>query len=77
MLTRIWFESAPIQYLLFSRGLAVSAATTLGFRGSNILIKIGPGAGGLGPVPTLLTGLYAVAALRQVCLSPTHEQTSI
>ncbi|KZP04064.1 DUF1295-domain-containing protein [Athelia psychrophila] len=57
---------APFQYLLFSRGFAVSTASALGLRASNVLVKAGPGAGGLGPVPTLLTGLYALAALRHV-----------
>ncbi|KAF7980116.1 hypothetical protein HWV62_39533 [Athelia sp. TMB] len=57
---------APIQYMLFSCGLAVSTATTLGIRANSILVTAGPGVGGLGPVPTLLTGMYAVAALRQI-----------
>lgn len=62
------FRSAPLQYLLFSRGLAVSVASTLGLRASNVLVKAGPGVGELGPIPTLLTGMYAVAAVRQVRL---------
>lgn len=61
-----WFESAPIQYLLC--GLMVSAASALGIRASDALVKTGPGTGGLVPVPTLLMGLYAVATARQVPL---------
>ncbi|KIM88145.1 hypothetical protein PILCRDRAFT_814057 [Piloderma croceum F 1598] len=55
---------APFQYLLFSRGWGVKALSTIGLHGNSTLLKEGPGAWGLGPVPTLLTGLYAVAAMR-------------
>jgi hypothetical protein len=58
--------STPFQYLLFSRGWAVKALSAIGLHGNGALLKVGPGAFGLGPVPTLLTGLYAAAAVRHV-----------
>jgi len=57
---------APFQYLMFSRGWAVKALSFVGLHGSNMALKRGPGIGGVGPVPTLLTGLYAAAAVRQI-----------
>jgi len=57
---------APFQYLMFSRGWAVKVLSFVGLHGSNAVLRAGPGAGGLGPVPTLLTVLYAAAAVRQV-----------
>jgi protein-S-isoprenylcysteine O-methyltransferase Ste14 len=57
---------APFQYLMFSRGWAVKALSFVGLHGSNTVLRAGPGAGGLGSVPTLLTVLYAAAAVRQV-----------
>ncbi|KAJ7607390.1 hypothetical protein FB45DRAFT_948196 [Roridomyces roridus] len=55
---------APLQYLMFSEGWAVKALTSVGLRASNILVRAGPGVGGLGPIPTLLVGMYSVASLR-------------
>ncbi|KAF7321063.1 S5A-REDUCTASE domain-containing protein [Mycena chlorophos] len=57
-------SDAPLQYLLFSKGWAVKALTSVGIRASNLLVTTGPGLGGIGPIPTLLTGMYAVASLR-------------
>jgi len=58
---------APFQYLMFSRGWAVKVLSCVGLDGSNmLLLKAGPGIGELGPVPTLLTGLYAAAAVRHM-----------
>jgi len=57
---------APFQYLLFSRGWAVKAMLAVGLHGNNALLKVGPGAGGLGPIPTLLVSLYAAAAVHQI-----------
>src|ERR1700685_3975964 len=51
---------------MFSRGWAVKALSFVGLHGSNTVLRAGPGAGGLGSVPTLLTVLYAAAAVRQV-----------
>jgi len=51
---------------MFSQGWAVKAVTAVGLRASNLLVKAGPGAGGLGPIPTLLTGMYGLAALRHL-----------
>ncbi|KAJ7630023.1 hypothetical protein DFH06DRAFT_1056641 [Mycena polygramma] len=56
---------APLQYLIFTQGWAVKGLTAVGLRASNLLIAAGPGFGGIGPIPTLLTGMYAVAGLRQ------------
>ncbi|KAJ7146125.1 hypothetical protein C8R44DRAFT_756646 [Mycena epipterygia] len=55
---------APLQYLMFTEGWAVKALAAVGLRASNLLVSAGPGVAGLGPVPTLLTGMYAVAGLR-------------
>jgi len=51
---------------MFSRGWAVKALSFVGLQGSNTLLKSGPGDGKLGPVPTLLTSMYTIAAARQV-----------
>jgi hypothetical protein len=59
-------SSTPVQYLLFSRGWAVRVLSAIGLHGNSALLNMGPGAWGLGPVPTLLTGLYAAAAARHV-----------
>ncbi|KAJ7194018.1 hypothetical protein GGX14DRAFT_476765 [Mycena pura] len=58
-------SDAPLQYLMFSKGWAVKGLVAVGLRASNLLVTSGPGVAGLGPVPTLLTGMYAVAGLRQ------------
>ncbi|KAJ7854934.1 hypothetical protein B0H14DRAFT_2508099 [Mycena olivaceomarginata] len=55
---------APLQYMIFTEGWAVKGLTAVGLRASNLLITAGPGVAGLGPIPTLLTGMYAVAGLR-------------
>ncbi|KAF9020016.1 hypothetical protein BDZ89DRAFT_1020440 [Hymenopellis radicata] len=55
---------APLQYALFTQGWAVKALAAIGLRGSNVLVTAGPGVAGLGPIPTLLTGMYAVAGMR-------------
>ncbi|KAF8192671.1 hypothetical protein K438DRAFT_1934965 [Mycena galopus ATCC 62051] len=55
---------APLQYMMFTQGWAVKGLTAVGLRASNLLITAGPGVGDLGPIPTLLTGMYGVAALR-------------
>ncbi|KAJ7452104.1 hypothetical protein B0H11DRAFT_2074311 [Mycena galericulata] len=55
---------APLQYFIFTEGWAVKGLTAVGLRASNLLISTGPGVAGLGPIPTLLTGMYAVAGLR-------------
>ncbi|KAJ7042866.1 hypothetical protein C8F04DRAFT_1075032 [Mycena alexandri] len=57
-------SDAPLQYLIFTQGWAVKGLTAVGLRASNLLITAGPGVAGLGPIPTLLTGMYAVAGLR-------------
>ncbi|KAJ7153514.1 hypothetical protein C8R43DRAFT_1235475 [Mycena crocata] len=57
-------SDAPLQYLMFSQGWAVKSLAAVGLRASNLLISSGPGVAGLGPIPTLLTGMYAVAGLR-------------
>ncbi|KAJ7190140.1 hypothetical protein GGX14DRAFT_606487 [Mycena pura] len=59
-------SAAPLQYLMFSKGWAVKGLVAVGLRASNRLVTSGPGIAGLGPVPTLLTGMYAVAGLRHV-----------
>jgi len=67
--TLVWLGRGldiPFQYLMFSRGWAVKTLSFVGLHGSNMVLKAGPGAGGLGPVPTLLTGLYAAAVVRQL-----------
>jgi len=51
---------------MFSRGWAVKGLSAVGLRASNLLVTTGPGYGGLGPVPTLLTGMYSLAALRHL-----------
>ncbi|KAF7364242.1 S5A-REDUCTASE domain-containing protein [Mycena sanguinolenta] len=56
---------APLQYTMFARGLAVKGLASVGLRASNVLVTAVPGFGGLGPIPTLLTGMYAVAGIRQ------------
>ncbi|KAJ7270700.1 hypothetical protein B0H12DRAFT_1229187 [Mycena haematopus] len=55
---------APLQYAMFTEGWAVKALAAVGLRASNLLVTAGPGVAGLGPIPTLLTGMYAVSALR-------------
>jgi len=66
----LWYlgraADAPFQYLMFSRGWAVKALTAVGLHGSNVLLKAGPGVGELGPIPTVLIGLYAAASMRQI-----------
>ncbi|KAJ7630014.1 hypothetical protein DFH06DRAFT_1101999 [Mycena polygramma] len=57
-------SDAPLQYMIFTQGWAVKGLAAVGLRASNLLISAGPGVGGLGPIPTLLTGMYAVAGLR-------------
>jgi hypothetical protein len=52
--------------MIFTEGWAVKGLTAVGLRASNLLITAGPGVAGLGPIPTLLTGMYAVAGLRHV-----------
>ncbi|KAF7363222.1 S5A-REDUCTASE domain-containing protein [Mycena venus] len=54
----------PLQYLMFTQGWAVKCLTAVGLRASNVLVAAGPGVAGLGPIPTLLTGMYAVAGIR-------------
>ncbi|KAJ6519046.1 hypothetical protein C8R45DRAFT_11707 [Mycena sanguinolenta] len=55
---------APLQYTMFAQGLAVKGLTGVGLRASNVLVTDGPGFAGLGPIPTLLTGMYAMAGIR-------------
>ncbi|KAJ7353325.1 hypothetical protein DFH08DRAFT_856510 [Mycena albidolilacea] len=55
---------APLQYMMFTQGWAVKALAAVGMRASNALVTAGPGVAGLGPVPTLLTGMYAIAGIR-------------
>lgn len=70
--------SPPIQYLNFNRGWAARILTSVGLRAaSSAFIRAGPGYGGLGTVPTLLTGLYTVATLRQVCSLSLQELFSL
>ncbi|KAJ7730704.1 hypothetical protein DFH07DRAFT_848585 [Mycena maculata] len=57
-------SDAPLQYLMFTEGWAVKGLTAVGLRASNLLVSAGPGIGDLGPIPSLLTGMYAVAGLR-------------
>ncbi|KAJ6554559.1 hypothetical protein B0H19DRAFT_1154044 [Mycena capillaripes] len=57
-------SDAPLQYMMFTRGWAVKGLTAVGLRASSLLVSAGPGVAGLGPIPTLLTGMYAVAGLR-------------
>jgi hypothetical protein len=52
--------------MMFTQGWAVKALAAVGVRASNALVTTGPGVAGLGPVPTLLTGMYAVAGVRHV-----------
>ncbi|KAJ7194023.1 hypothetical protein GGX14DRAFT_476776, partial [Mycena pura] len=59
-------SDVPLQYLMFSKGWAVKGLVAVGLRASNLLVTSGPGVAGLGSVPTLLTGMYAVAGLRHV-----------
>ncbi|KAJ7057923.1 hypothetical protein C8F01DRAFT_1255813 [Mycena amicta] len=54
-------SSAPLQYLMFTEGWAVKGLSAVGIRASNLLVTTGPGLAGLAPVPTLMTGMYAVA----------------
>ncbi|KAJ7271026.1 hypothetical protein C8J57DRAFT_1320477 [Mycena rebaudengoi] len=58
-------SDAPLQYLMFSKGWAVKAMTAVGLHASHLTVALGPGIGDIGPIPTLLTSMYAVAALRQ------------
>ncbi|KAJ6554547.1 hypothetical protein B0H19DRAFT_1154002 [Mycena capillaripes] len=57
-------SDAPLQYAMFTQGWAVKGLTAVGLRASSLLISAGPGVAGLGPIPTLLTGMYAVSSLR-------------
>ncbi|KAJ6554561.1 hypothetical protein B0H19DRAFT_1377407 [Mycena capillaripes] len=57
-------SDAPLQYAMFTQGWAVKGLTAVGLRASSLLVSAGPGAAGLGPIPTLLTGMYAVSGLR-------------
>ncbi|KAJ6554546.1 hypothetical protein B0H19DRAFT_1262884 [Mycena capillaripes] len=57
-------SDAPLQYAMFTQGWAVKGLTAVGLRASSLLISAGPGIAGLGPIPTLLTGMYAVAGVR-------------
>lgn len=68
--------SAPLQYLLFDRNLAVKSLSFVGLQASSVLTKAGPGYEGLGTVPTLLTSMYAVAALRHVRLFGHYKRAS-
>ncbi|KAJ6566451.1 hypothetical protein B0H19DRAFT_1209591 [Mycena capillaripes] len=56
--------SAPLQYLLFTQGWAAKALAAVRLQASRHLISAGPGFAGLGAIPTLMTGMYAVASLR-------------
>ncbi|KAJ7938406.1 hypothetical protein B0H13DRAFT_1942873 [Mycena leptocephala] len=58
-------SEAPLQYLMFTQGWAVKGLVAVDLPASNFLVTAGPGVAGLGPIPTLLTGMYAVAGLRQ------------
>jgi len=49
---------------MFTQGWAVKGLAAVGLRASNLLVTAGPGVAGLGPIPTLLTGMYAVVGLR-------------
>ncbi|KAK6988841.1 S5A-reductase domain-containing protein [Favolaschia claudopus] len=55
---------APLQYFLFTRGWAVRLLSLFGFRAAQLPITLGPGLGGIGPVPTLLVGMCGLAAVR-------------
>ncbi|KAF8182249.1 hypothetical protein K438DRAFT_1975775 [Mycena galopus ATCC 62051] len=55
---------APLQYTIFTRGLPVTGLAAVGLRANNALVTAGPGIAGLGTVPTLLTGMYAIAGIR-------------
>ncbi|KAF7297316.1 S5A-REDUCTASE domain-containing protein [Mycena indigotica] len=57
-------SDAPLQYFMFTEGWAVKALTSVGIRASSLLLTTGPGVAGLAPIPTLMTGMYAVAGLR-------------
>jgi hypothetical protein len=61
---------------MFTQGWAVKGLVAIGLRASNLLVTAGPGVAGLGPIPTLLTGMYAVAGLRHVRFFP-GEYTQI
>ncbi|KAF8169147.1 hypothetical protein K438DRAFT_1774398 [Mycena galopus ATCC 62051] len=54
---------APLQWAMFAQGLAVKGLAVVGLCASNVLVTAGPGFAGLGPIPTLLTGMYAVAGI--------------
>ncbi|KAK7055445.1 S5A-reductase domain-containing protein [Favolaschia claudopus] len=56
-------SDAPLQYLIFTQGWAVKGLTAVGLRASHLLVTTGPGIAGLGPVPSLLTGMYALQGL--------------
>ncbi|KAJ6630079.1 hypothetical protein B0H10DRAFT_2208211 [Mycena sp. CBHHK59/15] len=57
---------APLQYLMFSEGWAAKGLAAVGLRASNLLVASGPGVAGLGPIPTLLTSMYAAASIRHL-----------
>ncbi|KAL1701927.1 hypothetical protein EV121DRAFT_262599 [Schizophyllum commune] len=58
----------PLQYALFKKGYALSALVKVGLMQpseiGNAALTTGPGIGGLGPIPTLLLGMYTVGSLR-------------
>ncbi|KAI5890718.1 uncharacterized protein SCHCODRAFT_02750441 [Schizophyllum commune H4-8] len=60
----------PIQYLLFKNGHAVNLLVRVGLISqpavAQAALTTGPGFGGLGPVPTLLLGIYTVTSMRHM-----------
>ncbi|KAL1747818.1 hypothetical protein HDZ31DRAFT_80119 [Schizophyllum fasciatum] len=58
----------PLQYALFKKGYALAALARVGLgppaEVGSAALTTGPGVAGLGPIPTLLLGMYAVGSLR-------------
>ncbi|TRM65615.1 hypothetical protein BD626DRAFT_547047 [Schizophyllum amplum] len=58
----------PFQYVLFKKGYALGALVRVGLMKpseiGNAALTTGPGILGLGPIPTLLLGMYTVSSLR-------------
>uniref|UniRef100_D8Q9J5 Uncharacterized protein n=1 Tax=Schizophyllum commune (strain H4-8 / FGSC 9210) TaxID=578458 RepID=D8Q9J5_SCHCM len=60
----------PFQYVLFKKGYAVSLFARVGILSqpdvAQAALTTGAGVGGLGPVPTLLLGIYTIASMRHI-----------
>ncbi|KAI4526425.1 hypothetical protein K523DRAFT_271620, partial [Schizophyllum commune Tattone D] len=60
----------PLQYILFKEGYAVSLLARVGIISqpdvAQAALTAGAGVGGLGPVPTLLLGIYTIASMRHI-----------